>query len=141
MWSVDHNIQPMPRASSTGTLAIMKKAPRTLCALALLAAVVGIVLQILGGAEYPVVPPGIIILVAAAAVTWFVPWRGAPVAGIAAALFLIFGLFAAGQAGRLIAVTTMWDTVGLWVQLVSVSVALVTAVIAILRPRASASER
>jgi hypothetical protein len=115
----------------------MKKTPRALCALALLAAVVGIVLQILGGADYPVVPPGIIILVAAAAVVWFVPWRGAPVAGIVAALFLVLGLFAADQAGRLIEVDTVPDTVGLWIQMVSVLVALGAAVVAILRPRTS----
>jgi hypothetical protein len=84
----------------------MNKLPRAFSALALLVAAVGIVLQILGGAEYPVVPPGIVILIVAAAVVWFVPWRGAPLAAIIAALFLVVGMFAAGQAGRLIEVTT-----------------------------------
>ena len=115
------------------------KTSRALCALALLTAAVGIVLQILGGADYPVVPPGIIILVASAAVVWFVPWRGAPLAGIAAALFLVFGLFAAGQASRLVEVETVPDTVGLWAQMIGVLVALVSAVVALLRPRVAAS--
>lgn len=111
--------------------------PRTLTALALLAAALGIVIQILGGADYPVVPPGILILLASAAVVRFVPWRAAPVAAIAASVFLIFGLFAANQATRLVEVTSPLDTVGLWIQMVAVVVALVTALIAMARPRRS----
>ena len=113
--------------------------PRALTALALLTAAVGIVVQILGGHDYPVVPPGIVILLAAAGIVWFVPWRGAPVAAILAALFLIVGLFAADQTTRLIEVETALDTLGLWIQMVAVVVALVTAVIALVRPRPSSS--
>lgn len=129
----------MPPPSPPGTLNGMTT-PRGLTALALLTAAAGIVVQIIGGAEYPVVPPGILILFAAAGIVWFVPWRGAPVAAIAAALFLVIGLFAAGQAGRLIEVDTALDTLGLWIQMVAVVVALGTAVIALARPRPAASD-
>jgi len=135
----DDNNQPMSRASRIGTLDAMIT-PRTLTAFALLAAAVGIVIQILGGHDYPVVPPAIIILVAAAGIVWFASWRGAPVAAILAALFLIFGLFAADQASRLIEVDTVLDTLGLWIQMVAVVVALVTAVIALVNPRPSSSD-
>lgn len=108
--------------------------PRTLTSVALLIAAVGIPLQIAGGADYPVVPPGLLILVAAAAIVRFVPWRGAAVAAILAALFLIFGFIAADQATRLIEVDTALDTLGLWIQMVAVVVALVAAVVMLVRP-------
>ncbi len=113
--------------------------PKALTAFALLIAAVGIYVQIAGGnvPDYPAVPPGVIILIAAAAIVWFVPWRWAPVAAILVALFMTFGLFAADQATRLIEVDTVLDTLGLWIQTVAVAVALVTAVVALARPRRS----
>ena len=104
-----------------------------LSALALLVAAGGIVVQILGGADYPVVPPGIILLVVASGIVWFAPWRWAPVAAVLAGVFLIVGLFAAGQASRLVEVDTVLDTTGLWIQMVAVVVAIVTGVQAIVR--------
>jgi hypothetical protein len=104
-----------------------------LSALALLVAAGGIVVQILGGADYPVVPPGIILLVVASGIVWFAPWRWAPVAAVLAGVFLIVGLFAAGQASRLVEVDTVLDTTGLWIQMVAVVVAIVTAVQAMVR--------
>jgi hypothetical protein len=126
----------MSRALRIGTLDVMFT-PRSFTAFALLTAAVGIYVQLLGGADYPVVPPGALILVAAAGIVWFVPWRGAPVAAILVALFLIFGLFASDQATRLFEVETVLDTLGLWIQMVSVVVAFVTGVIALLRRRLS----
>jgi hypothetical protein len=109
---------------------------RKLSALGLLVAAGGIVVQILGGADYPVVPPGIILLVVASGIVWFAPWRWArwaPVAAVLAGAFLIVGLFAAGQASRLIEVDTVLDTTGLWIQMVAVVVAIVTGVQAMVR--------
>jgi hypothetical protein len=108
---------------------------RTLSALALLVAAAGIYVQMLGGANYPIVAPGVILLVVAAAITRFVPWRGAPVAAVAASVFLIFGLFAADQASRLVEVETALDTLGLWIQMIAVVVALLAAFPAMARPR------
>jgi hypothetical protein len=92
---------------------------------ALLTAAAGIVIQILAGTDYPVVPPGLVILLAAAAFVWWAPWRWAPAVGAVAALSQLVGLFAAGQAPRLVELDPVADTVGLWVQLVSVTVAVV----------------
>ena len=136
----DDNNERMSRAARIGTLDGMSTTPRTLSAYALLVAAVGIVVQIIGGHDYPVVPPGILILVGAAAIVWFVPWRGAPVAAILASLFLIIGLFAADQATRLIDVDTVLDTLGLWIQMVAVVVSLASAVIALVNPRPASSD-
>lgn len=91
---------------------------KAVSAIALLVAAAGIGVQIAGGADYPAVPPGAILLVIAAGIVWFAPWRWAPAAAVVAGVFLVVGLFAAGQASRLIEVDTAMDTLGLWIQMV-----------------------
>jgi hypothetical protein len=49
-------------------------------ALGLLVAAAGIMIQYLSGVDYPTIPPGPIILLAAAGAVVFGPWRRAPVA-------------------------------------------------------------
>lgn len=75
-----------------------------------------------------------IVLLVAAALTAFLPFRWSPVAAVLAAAFMIIGLFGAGQASRLIEVRTVGDTVGLWLQMIMVVVAGALAVLAIARP-------
>ncbi len=106
---------------------------RKLSAIGLLAAAGGIVVQIVGGADYPVVPPAIPLLVVASGIVRFAPWRWAPLAAVLVGAFMIFGLFAAGQASRLIEVDTALDTTGLWIQMVAVVVAVVSGVRAMMR--------
>jgi hypothetical protein len=74
-------------------------------ALGLAVAATGIVIQYVSGVDYPTIPPGPIILLAAAGAVAFGPWRRAPVAGLAIALPA--GVVAAGDLGsrRGIAVT------------------------------------
>ena len=58
----------------------------------LLLAAVGLVIQIVSGVPgFPPVPPGPIILAAAAAFVTFAPWRWAPIVGLAATVFLVVG--------------------------------------------------
>lgn len=102
-----------------------------LTAAALVAAAVGIVIQILSGADYPTVPPGLIILLVPAVVVWLAPWRWAPVVGALAALSQVIGLFAAGQSDRLFNADPLGDTVGLWVQLLATIVATVAGFAAV----------
>jgi hypothetical protein len=104
-----------------------------LTGIALLVAALGIVLQILSGADYPTVPPGIIILLVAAGVVWFAPWRWAPAVGALAGLFQLVGLFASGQTPRLFAMDPLSDSVGLWIQLLAVTVAVVAGAAAVVR--------
>jgi hypothetical protein len=56
------------------TLSRLSRPARTEAA-ALAVAAVGIIIQIIGGVNYPAVPPGLIILLAAAALVAFLPWR------------------------------------------------------------------
>jgi hypothetical protein len=102
-------------------------------AIALLVAAVGIGVQISGGADYPAVPPGAVLLVIAAGIVWFGRWRWAPVAAVAVGLFLVVGLFAADQASRLVEVDTALDTLGLWIQMVAVVVALTAGALSLRR--------
>ena len=66
----------------------------------LVLAAAGIMVQYAAGVDYPTVPPGPIILLAAAALVAFGPWRWAPVVGLVAALFLTIGGAAATIAGN-----------------------------------------
>jgi hypothetical protein len=66
----------------------------------LVVAAAGIMIQYASGVDYPTVPPGPIILLAAAAVVAFGPWRRSPVVGLVAALFLSIGGVIATIAGN-----------------------------------------
>jgi hypothetical protein len=69
--------------------------PRIIAAVAFVAAAAGIVIQILAGADYPTVPPGLIILVAGAAVcVWWRRWWALLIPAVLC-LFLLFGAVAA----------------------------------------------
>ncbi|MDV3220289.1 hypothetical protein [Intrasporangium sp.] len=57
----------------------------------LTAAAAGIAVQILGGADYPTVPPGLLILLAAAALVAFVHARWVVVAAAAVTVFITIG--------------------------------------------------
>jgi hypothetical protein len=65
----------------------------------LVVAAAGIVIQYVSGVDYPTVPPGLIILLAAAAVVAFGPWRRSPFVGLVAAVFLSIGGLTATIAG------------------------------------------
>jgi hypothetical protein len=69
-------------------------------ALGLLVAAAGIMIQYVSGVDYPTIPPGPIILLAAAGVVVFGPWRRAPVVGLVAAAFVSLGGVVATIAGN-----------------------------------------
>jgi len=91
---------------------------------ALLVAAVGIVIQIVSGVDYPPVPPGLVILLAAAALVAFEPWW-APVVGAAVGLFLLVGFFASGATGNLLDPSQLGVLVGSWVLFLAVIVAVI----------------
>lgn len=62
-------------------------------AVAFAVAAIGIPLQILGGVDYPVVRPGLIMLVVAAATVAFVRWRWMPAVALVVTAFMLFGFF------------------------------------------------
>lgn len=98
----------------------------------LVAAAAGIVIQIASGAEYPTVPPGLIILlVAAGLVALGARWRWTPLVGVVVALFLLVGGALAPQArDQLGDPGAVGVFVGTVIQLLALVVALIASVAA-----------
>lgn len=97
---------------------------------ALLIAAVGVAIQIAAGAPYPTVPPAFFILLIPAGLIVVGRWWWAPIPAVVAGLFLTFGLFAAGETGRLTHPTSFADSFGLWTQTVAVLSALLSGALA-----------
>ena len=97
---------------------------------ALLVAALGFVVQIVSGLEVPTIPPGLVILLAAAALVAAVTWRWIPLVGAVVGLFLLFGFFASGAVGVLLAPDRLGVLVGAWVQFLAVIAAIVAGVVA-----------
>jgi hypothetical protein len=98
----------------------------------LVAAAAGIVIQIASGAEYPTVPPGLIILlVAAGLVALGARWRWTPLVGVVVALFLLVGGALAPQAREQLGDPgAVGVFVGTAIQLLALVVALIAGVAA-----------
>jgi hypothetical protein len=98
----------------------------------LVAAAAGIVIQIASGAEYPTVPPGLIILlVAAGLVALGARWRWTPLVGVVVALFLLVGGALAPQAREQLGDPgAVGVFVGTVIQLLALVVALIAGVAA-----------
>jgi len=97
---------------------------------ALLVAATGFVIQIVSGVDVPTVPPGLVIMLVAAGLVAFLPWRWMPVVGAAVGLFLLVGFFASGAVGSLLEPSQLGVFVGAWVQFLAVIVAVVAGIVA-----------
>ena len=100
---------------------------------ALLLAAAGFVIQIVSGVDVPRVPPGLIILLVAAALVAFGPWRWTPVVGIVVGLFFLVGFFASGSVGSLLEPSQLGVFVGAWVQFLAVIFAVVAGIVAVVQ--------
>jgi hypothetical protein len=85
--------------TSTKSQAQLSPAAR-LNAAGLVVAAAGIMVQYVSGVDFPTIPPGPIILLVAAAVVVFGPWRRAPAVGLVAAAFVSLGGVIATIAGN-----------------------------------------
>lgn len=100
----------------------------------MLVAVVGIVIQIVTGVDYPTIPPGPIVLLVAAGIVAVGRWRWSPIVGVVVPAFLLVGGTIAGFAND-----ELWDPgepgqfFGLVVQAVGVIAALIGGVRALRR--------
>jgi hypothetical protein len=100
----------------------------------MLIAVVGIVIQIATGVDYPTIPPGPIILLAAVGIVGLGRWRWSPIVGLIVPAFLLVGGTIAGFADD-----ELWDLgepgqfFGLVVQAVGVIAGLIGGVRALPR--------
>jgi hypothetical protein len=101
-----------------------------LTVVSLVVAAVGVVIQIVSGADYPRVPPVFFILLIPAGLIAFGRWRWTPVIAVLAGMFLILGLFASGASPRLFDPSRLGDSVGLWIQMLSVIVTIVAGIMA-----------
>ena len=97
---------------------------------ALLVAAAGFLIQIVSGVDVPTVPPGLVIMLVAAALVAFGPWRWTPVVGVIVGLFLLVGFFASGSVGSLLAPDQSGVFVGAWVQFLAVIVTVVAGIVA-----------
>ena len=97
---------------------------------ALLVAAAGFVIQIVSGVDVPTVPPGLVIMVVAAGLVAFLPWRWIPVVGAAVGLFLLVGFFASGAVGSLLDPSRLGVLIGAWVQFLAVILAVVAGIVA-----------
>ena len=100
---------------------------------ALIVAAAGIVVQIIAGVNYPAVPPGLIILLVAAALVLFVPWRWVSLIAVFASGFLLIGGFAnAGSRSHLTHPGHPGAFVGTWIEIAATAVAVVAGITALI---------
>jgi hypothetical protein len=97
---------------------------------ALLVAAAGFAIQIGSGVDVPTVPPGLVIMLVAAALVAFGSWRWTPVVGVVVGLFLLVGFFASGAVGSLLDPGRLGVSIGAWVQFLAVIVAVVAGIVA-----------
>ncbi|OLT09358.1 hypothetical protein BJF78_30850 [Pseudonocardia sp. CNS-139] len=105
----------------------------------LLAGAAGILVLRFAGAAMPAIPPGLVLLVAAAGLVAFGPWRWAPVVAALVALAEVLGFVLSGSYYGLVAVDAPGILVGTWVRGVGIAVALVAGVAAAVGHRAPAA--
>jgi hypothetical protein len=99
---------------------------RTLFA-SLVISAIGIPIQILGGWEYPAVPPGMLITLAAGLAA-LLPMRWAPVISLVAGGFVLVGFFLVGDFANMFGSQNLTVTVGKWVQMIALVVGLAAAI-------------
>jgi hypothetical protein len=106
-------------------------APNKLTIACLIIATAGVIIQIISGVPYPKVPPVFFILLVPAALLFFFRWRWLPVLVIIPGLFLTLGLFTSGAATRLSNFSSVGGSVGLWIQMVGVVIAIIAAIVSL----------
>jgi hypothetical protein len=102
---------------------------RMLTVAALLVAAAGFVVQIVSGVDVPTVPPGLVIMLVAAGLVAFLPWRWTPVIGTAVGLFLFVGFFGSGAVDNLLDASQGGVFIGAWIQFLAVIVAVIAGVV------------
>jgi hypothetical protein len=116
---------------------------RTLIVLGLLVAAAGFIAQMVAGVtDTPTIPPGLVAIVAAAALVAFTPWPSAPLAAVAAGVFNLGAFAVVGAVDRLIDTTPLLAFVGAWLMVLGLIVSSLTGTIAALNTnRGSGSRR
>lgn len=98
---------------------------------ALAAAAVGFVVQMIAGVtDTPTIPPGLVAILVAAGLVAFVPDRWGPIAAPAAASFNLVAFVLVGAANRLDDPSPVSGLIGTWLMLVALVVAGIAGTIA-----------
>jgi hypothetical protein len=106
---------------------------RTLIVVGLLVAAGGFIAQMVAGVtDTPTIPPGLVAIVAAAALVAFTPWPLAPLVAVAAGVFNLGALAVVGAFDRLIDTSPLLAFVGAWLMVVGLIVSSLTGTIAAL---------
>jgi hypothetical protein len=107
---------------------------RKLIVVALLAAAAGFIAQMIAGVtDAPTIPPGLVAIVAAAALVAFSSGPSGPLAGVAAGLFNLAVFTARGYVDRLVDTTPVLSLVGAWLLVIGLVGTCVTGTIAAAR--------
>jgi hypothetical protein len=104
---------------------------RALTIAGLLAGAAGIAAQKVAGVAMPPVPPGLVLLLVAAALMANPRWRWAAVVGVLAGLAEVAGFFGSGSAPRLLDLDELGIAASSWLRIVGVAVAVVAGVVAL----------
>lgn len=94
----------------------------------LIAATIGVVIQIISGVPYPKVPPVFFIQLIPAGLVAFGKWCWTPFIVTIGSVFLTVGLFTSGAYTRLTNFHNFGGSVGLWIQMLSILVALAASI-------------
>lgn len=100
----------------------------------LLFAAAAIVVQILAGADYPVVPPGAVVFLAAAGLVTWRPRRWTAGVAVVIGLFLGVGALATSNTGDNLGSSSAFLVTATVVQLASLVAVIVTGAAGVLRP-------
>jgi uncharacterized membrane protein len=95
----------------------------------------GIPVQILGGWDYPVVPPGMVITLVAGLAA-LLPVRLAPVISLVGGGFILVGFVLVGDFANMFGSQNAMVTAGKWLQLAALVAAVLAAVGSLARPPA-----
>lgn len=93
----------------------------------------GIVVQILGGWDYPTIPPGLLITLAGGLVA-LLPQRWAPVVTVLVGAFILIGFVAVGDFANMMGTENAAVTVGKWLQFAAIAIGTGAAIVSMARP-------
>lgn len=106
---------------------------RKLTVVALLVAAAGFIAQMIAGVtDTPTIPPGLVAIVAPAALVAFTSWPSAPLAGVAVGVFSLLVFAVVGAVDRLVDTAPLLAFVGAWLIVLGLIVSSVTGTIAAL---------
>jgi hypothetical protein len=99
--------------------------------IALVVGGIGFVIQMIAGVtDTPTIPPGLVVILAAAGLVALLPGPSVTLAGPAAGLFNLIAMFVVGAADRLLDVSPVSAFVGAWLMFVGLILATVVGTVA-----------